>query len=157
MHNCDNFYLCTTHAKVFTLLRCIVAFFSVSVFTCGFCYCMEIVGGRAATIVGIGLEIPWSDSIITITIIISLGIPSLVLSLIIVYFLVSGLSPSCSCRSSPGYSQGAFDTHHSHHMSAIVTIIKIMEIMMVRDHQSPSPLPSPFSLPLQSPSQPSSR
>ena len=150
MHNC-NFYLCTTHAKVFTLLRCIVAFFSVSVFTCGFCYCMEIVGGRAATIVGIGLEIPWSGSIITI--IISLGIPSLVLSLIIVDFPVSGLSPSCSCRSSPGYSQGAFDTHHSHHMSAIVIIIMIMEIMMVRDHQSPSPL----SLPLQSPSQPSSR
>jgi len=45
---------------VFILLRCIVAFFSMSVFNCGFCYCMEIVGGRAATIVGIGLEIPWS-------------------------------------------------------------------------------------------------
>ena len=46
--------------KVFILLRCIVAFFSISVFNCGFCYCVEIVGGRAATIVGIGLEIPWS-------------------------------------------------------------------------------------------------
>jgi len=45
---------------VFILLRCIVAFFSMSIFNCGFCYCMEIVGGRAATIVGIGLEIPWS-------------------------------------------------------------------------------------------------
>jgi len=46
--------------EVFILLRCIVAVFSVSVFSCGFCYCMETVGGRAATIVGIGLEIPWS-------------------------------------------------------------------------------------------------
>jgi len=46
--------------EVFILLRCIVAFFSISVFNCGFCYCVEIVGGRAATIVGIGLEIPWS-------------------------------------------------------------------------------------------------
>jgi OCT family organic cation transporter-like MFS transporter 4/5 len=45
---------------VFTLLRFLVAIFSISTFTCGFCYCMEIVGGRAATIVGIGLEIPWS-------------------------------------------------------------------------------------------------
>merc|ERR1712012_575609 len=44
--------------EVFILLRCIVAFFSISVFNCGFCYCVEIVGGRAATIVGIGLDIP---------------------------------------------------------------------------------------------------
>jgi len=50
----------STSMPVFILLRCIVAFFSMSVFNCGFCYCMEIVGGRAATIVGISLEIPWS-------------------------------------------------------------------------------------------------
>ena len=54
------FYLLVLLFEVFILLRCIVAFFSMSVFNCGFCYCMEIVGGRAATIVGIGLEIPWS-------------------------------------------------------------------------------------------------
>ena len=53
------FYLLVLLFEVFILLRCIVAFFSMSVFNCGFCYCMEIVGGRAATIVGIGLEIPW--------------------------------------------------------------------------------------------------
>ena len=45
---------------VFTFLRCLVAMFSVSCFTTGFCYCMEIVGGRAATIVGIGLQCYWS-------------------------------------------------------------------------------------------------
>ena len=45
---------------IFTVLRWCVAVCSVSVFTCGYVYCMEIVGGNWGTYIGIGLEIPWS-------------------------------------------------------------------------------------------------
>jgi len=45
---------------VFTFLRWCVAVCSVSMFTCGYVYCMEIVGGNWSTYIGIGLEIPWS-------------------------------------------------------------------------------------------------
>ena len=45
---------------VFTLLRWCVAVCSISMFTCGYVYCMEIIGGNWVTYVGIGLEIPWS-------------------------------------------------------------------------------------------------
>ena len=46
--------------QVFTLLRFCVAVCSISMFTCGYVYCMEIIGGNWGTYVGIGLEIPWS-------------------------------------------------------------------------------------------------
>lgn len=46
--------------EVFTVLRCCVAICAVSLFMCGYVYCMEVVGGKAATVVGIGLEYPWS-------------------------------------------------------------------------------------------------
>jgi len=46
--------------EVFTILRMCVAICSISMFTCGYVYCMEIIGGKWGTYVGIGLEIPWS-------------------------------------------------------------------------------------------------
>ena len=48
--------------EVFTFLRWCVAVCSISMFTCGYVYCMEIIGGNWGTYVGIGLEIPWSFS-----------------------------------------------------------------------------------------------
>jgi len=48
--------------QVFTFLRWCVAVCSISMFTCGYVYCMEIIGGNWGTYVGIGLEIPWSFS-----------------------------------------------------------------------------------------------
>eukprot|EP00092_Neocalanus_flemingeri_P003804 GFUD01004097.1.p1 GENE.GFUD01004097.1~~GFUD01004097.1.p1 ORF type:complete len:559 (-),score=90.28 GFUD01004097.1:300-1976(-) len=50
----------STSMVIFTLLRWCVAVCSVSMFTCGYVYCMEIVGGNWGTYIGIGLEIPWS-------------------------------------------------------------------------------------------------
>eukprot|EP00092_Neocalanus_flemingeri_P029890 GFUD01032455.1.p1 GENE.GFUD01032455.1~~GFUD01032455.1.p1 ORF type:complete len:556 (+),score=67.08 GFUD01032455.1:172-1839(+) len=50
----------STSMMIFTLLRWCVAVCSVSMFTCGYVYCMEIVGGNWGTYIGIGLEIPWS-------------------------------------------------------------------------------------------------
>eukprot|EP00090_Calanus_glacialis_P008106 TRINITY_DN16442_c0_g1_i2.p1 TRINITY_DN16442_c0_g1~~TRINITY_DN16442_c0_g1_i2.p1 ORF type:complete len:553 (-),score=119.37 TRINITY_DN16442_c0_g1_i2:26-1684(-) len=45
---------------VFTFLRWCVAVCSISCFTCGYVYCMEIVGGNWSTYIGIGLEFPWA-------------------------------------------------------------------------------------------------
>jgi len=45
---------------VFTFLRWCLAVCSASMFTCGYVYCMEIIGGNWGTYIGIGLEIPWS-------------------------------------------------------------------------------------------------
>merc|ERR1712106_509027 len=45
---------------VFTFIRWCIAVCSISLFTCGYVYCMEIVGGRWSTYIGIGLEFPWA-------------------------------------------------------------------------------------------------
>lgn len=45
---------------VFIFLRWCIAVCSISLFTCGYVYCMEIVGGRWSTYIGIGLEFPWA-------------------------------------------------------------------------------------------------
>ena len=45
---------------IFTFLRWCIAVCSVSCFTCGYVYCMEIIGGKWCTYVGIGLEFPWA-------------------------------------------------------------------------------------------------
>ena len=93
---------------VFTFLRCLVAMFSVSCFTTGFCYCMEMVGGRAATIVGIGLQCYWSLAYMLLPLVswafprwnhlqLAVSIPVIVL---VILLLIPGLtteSPRCSC------------------------------------------------------------
>ena len=50
---------------VFTLLRCFAAFFSSSSYTCGYVYCMEIIGGSWSTYVGVGYTFPWAVGYIT--------------------------------------------------------------------------------------------
>jgi len=45
---------------VFIFLRWCVAISSIALFTCGYVYCMEMVGGVWCTLIGIGLEFPWA-------------------------------------------------------------------------------------------------
>ena len=45
---------------VFTLLRFCTAVCSIACYTCGYVYCLELVDGRWATLVGIGLQFPWA-------------------------------------------------------------------------------------------------
>jgi len=45
---------------VFIFLRWCVAVFNISAYTCGFVYCMEMVGGKWSTIIGTGLQFPWA-------------------------------------------------------------------------------------------------
>eukprot|EP00090_Calanus_glacialis_P003966 TRINITY_DN1295_c0_g1_i3.p1 TRINITY_DN1295_c0_g1~~TRINITY_DN1295_c0_g1_i3.p1 ORF type:complete len:542 (-),score=102.07 TRINITY_DN1295_c0_g1_i3:207-1832(-) len=54
---------------VFTILRSCVAASTTALFTCGFVYCMELVGGKWSTLVSFGLEYSWALGYITIPLI----------------------------------------------------------------------------------------
>jgi len=86
---------------VFTLLRWCVAVCSISMFTCGYVYCMEIIGGNWNTYVGIGLEIPWSFAYMLLPLVawifplwnhfqLAVTIPIL---LMIIVMLIPGIAP----------------------------------------------------------------
>jgi OCT family organic cation transporter-like MFS transporter 4/5 len=86
---------------VFTLLRWCLAVCSISLFTCGYVYCMEIIGGRWGTYVGIGLEIPWSFAYMLLPVMswtfptwthfqLSISIPII---LIIILLSIPGMAP----------------------------------------------------------------
>ena len=50
---------------VFTILRGCVAASTTALFTCGFVYCMELVGGKWSTLVSFGLEYSWALGYLT--------------------------------------------------------------------------------------------
>ena len=54
---------------VFTILRACVAASTTALFTCGFVYCMELVGGKWSTLVSMGLEYSWALGYITVPLI----------------------------------------------------------------------------------------
>lgn len=54
---------------VFTILRSCVAASTTALFTCGFVYCMELVGGKWSTLVSFGLEYSWALGYLTIPLI----------------------------------------------------------------------------------------
>jgi len=54
---------------VFTIVRAFVAASTTGLFTCGFVYCMEVVGGRWSTLVSFGLEYSWALGYITVPLI----------------------------------------------------------------------------------------
>ena len=87
--------------EVFTVLRMCVAVCSISMFTCGYVYCMEIIGGKWGTYVGIGLEIPWSFAYMLLPVM-SWAFPSwnhfqlsvtLPIVLIIILIAIPGMAP----------------------------------------------------------------
>jgi len=86
---------------VFIFLRWCVAVSSVSLFTCGYVYCMEMVGGVWCTLIGIGLEFPWAFGYMSLPLVawilptwthLQLAI-SLPCMLLFVLLLVPGLVP----------------------------------------------------------------
>lgn len=54
---------------VFIILRSCVAASTTALFTCGFVYCMELVGGKWSTLVSFGLEYSWALGYLTIPLI----------------------------------------------------------------------------------------
>ena len=54
---------------LFIILRSCVAASTTALFTCGFVYCMELVGGKWSTLVSFGLEYSWALGYLTIPLI----------------------------------------------------------------------------------------
>lgn len=54
---------------VFIFLRWCLAVFNISAYTCGFVYCMEMVGGKWSTIIGTGLQFPWALGYMTVALV----------------------------------------------------------------------------------------
>jgi len=57
------FGVAASYAQTFTaflVFRFLIAFCNISVFTTTYVYCLEMVGGRWSTYIGIGLEFPWA-------------------------------------------------------------------------------------------------
>ena len=86
---------------MFSILRWCVAVCSIAVFTCGYVYCMEIIGGNWNTFIGVGLEIPWSFAYMMLPLMswafpdwrnfqLAISVPILV---IIIVLIVPGLVP----------------------------------------------------------------
>jgi len=86
---------------VFTFLRWCIAVCSISCFTCGYVYCMEMIGGKWSTYIGIGLEFPWALGYMSLPLVawifpswshlqLAVSIPVLLLSILL---LMPGLVP----------------------------------------------------------------
>jgi len=86
---------------VFIFLRWCVAVSSISLFTCGYVYCMEMVGGVWCTLIGIGLEFPWAFGYMSLPLVawilptwthlqLAISLPCILLFLLL---LVPGLVP----------------------------------------------------------------
>jgi len=87
--------------EVFVFLRWCVAVFGIALYSCGFVYCMEMVGGRWSTYIGIGLVYPWAIGYMSLPLLawifpswsslqLAISVPVVILSILLV---IPGLVP----------------------------------------------------------------